>query len=84
MGAYVATTGFNAAKVFVAGAAVGVFAFEGYNMLTRDACGSVCIIPFSRLRRLTPAQPILRAQQSARASVPSAECVKAQQGWKIS
>lgn len=38
--------GFNAAKVFVFGAAVGVFALEGYNFLTRDARGPVCIIPF--------------------------------------
>ena len=41
-----ATNGFNAAKVFVFGAAVGVFAMEGYNFLTRDARGPVCIIPF--------------------------------------
>lgn len=46
MGAYATTTGFNAAKVFVAGAAVGVFALEGYNMLTRDARAAVRLIPF--------------------------------------
>lgn len=37
MGAYVNTTGFNAAKVFVAGAAVAVFVIEGYNMLRRHS-----------------------------------------------
>ena len=41
-----ANNGFNAAKVFVFGAAVGVFAMEGYNFLTRDARGPVCIMPF--------------------------------------
>ena len=40
-----ANNGFNAAKVFVFGAAVGIFAMEGYNFLTRDR-GPVCIIPF--------------------------------------
>jgi hypothetical protein len=40
------TDGFNAVKVFVAGAVMGVFALEGYYMLTRDARGPVCIIPF--------------------------------------
>ena len=41
-----ANTGFHAAKVFVFGAAVGVFSLEGYNFLTREARGPVCIIPF--------------------------------------
>jgi hypothetical protein len=39
MGAYVTTTGFNAAKVFLAGGAVGVFLFEGFNLLTRESRG---------------------------------------------
>lgn len=37
MGAYINTTGFNAAKVFVAGAAVGVFVLEGYGALSRHS-----------------------------------------------
>ena len=41
-----ANNGFNAAKVFMFGAAVGAFALTGYNFLTRDARGPVCIIPF--------------------------------------
>ena len=37
MGAYVNTSGFNAVKVFVFGAAVGVFVLEGYSALSRDS-----------------------------------------------
>ena len=37
---------FNAPKVFVAGAVVGVIALQGLAMLTADARGPVCIIPF--------------------------------------
>lgn len=43
-----ANNGFNAAKVFMFGAAVGVFALEGYNFLTRDAQRSAGMIPFMR------------------------------------